>query len=141
EQEVDQLIKLSLQPFTLEAPLSEDDGTSLLDVVADSVAEVAPPELSTAHRQLLRNRIEEVFDSLTAREQLVLTLRYGLDDDQPQTLAEVAAQLGISEARVSQLETRAIRYARHPLNAAIRAVMHACYVPERSVIQRLAADL
>jgi RNA polymerase primary sigma factor len=141
EQEADELIRFSLEPLALDGPLTEDDDRTLLDVVSDSSVEATPPALSTAHRQRLRSRIEEIFESLTAREQLVLTLRYGLDDDQPQTLAEVAAQLGVSVARVSQLETRALKYARHPLTAAIRAIMHACYAPERSVIERLAADL
>lgn len=83
--------------------------------LADTVGD--PNSLSPEKEVLridLRDRLQEILNSLPPREKRVLTLRYGLGDDRDRTLEEVGAEIGVTRERVRQLENQGLRRMRHP---------------------------
>ena len=63
---------------------------------------------------MLKDRLREVLDTLTEREQEVLTLRFGLTDGYSRTLEEVGKQFNVTRERIRQIEAKALRKLRHP---------------------------
>ena len=61
-----------------------------------------------------REEIEKVLQTLTPREEKVIRLRYGLDDNRPRTLEEVGKEFNVTRERIRQIEAKAIRRLRHP---------------------------
>ncbi|MBF6589282.1 MAG: sigma-70 family RNA polymerase sigma factor [Ktedonobacterales bacterium] len=102
--------------FSLDAPLSEEEESSLADLVEDE--HTHDPDEQT-DRQLLREEIRRVLGNLTQREREVIELRFGLTDDQDHTLEEVGRILKVTRERVRQIEERAIRKLRHPQSSRI----------------------
>jgi RNA polymerase primary sigma factor len=105
EERVRELLELVENPVSLETPVG--DGESLYGDLIEDVHSLAPHEQSaeTARARELAGALEQ----LNPRMQRVLSLRFGLDGEPPQTLEEVGSQLGITRERVRQLETRALR--------------------------------
>jgi RNA polymerase primary sigma factor len=99
------LRKLALQPISLETPLGEDGDARLADLVADP-APLADDELAGA---TLRERIATVLRTLEPREELILRLRFGLDDGTERTLEEVGRLFDVTRERVRQIEAIAVR--------------------------------
>jgi RNA polymerase primary sigma factor len=105
-EKIAQIVRAAQRAVSLNQPLSDEDETSLGDLIADELAQ-SPEEL--AEESLMRRDIAEILEMLTPRERLVLQLRYGLSDSEPRTLAEVGDLLGISRERVRQIENEALR--------------------------------
>jgi len=105
EERVRELLELVENPVSLETPVG--DGESLYgDLIAD--VQTLQPHEQTA--ELARTKeLALALEQLNPRMQRVLTLRFGLDGEPPQTLEEVGRELGITRERVRQLETRALR--------------------------------
>ena len=105
EERVRELLELMENPVSLETPVG--DGESLYGDLIEDVHSLAPHEQSAelARRRELAGALEQ----LNPRMRRVLSLRFGLDGEPPQTLEEVGTQLGITRERVRQLETRALR--------------------------------
>ena len=106
--------KIALDPVSLESPIGEEEDSHLGDFIEDKDA-VSPAEYTT--KQLLRDELRQVMKELTDREERVLRLRYGLDDDRPRTLEEVGREFGVTRERIRQIEAKAIRKLRHPSRA------------------------
>jgi RNA polymerase primary sigma factor len=105
EERVLELLELVETPVSLETPVG--DGESLYgDLIEDRNA-LAPHEQSA--EQARGRELAGALDQLNPRMRRVLSLRFGLDGESPQTLEEVGGQLGITRERVRQLETRALR--------------------------------
>ena len=105
EERVRELLELVENPVSLETPVG--DGESLYgDLIAD-VNSLAPHEQSA--EQARARELAGALEQLNPRMRRVLSLRFGLDGESPQTLEEVGTQLGITRERVRQLETRALR--------------------------------
>jgi RNA polymerase primary sigma factor len=102
--------------FSLDAPLSDEEESSLSDLIEDQNA-AGPVEQTD--RELLREEIRRVLGNLTQREREVIELRFGLIDDRDHTLEEVGRMLKVTRERVRQIEERAIRKLRHPQSSRI----------------------
>ena len=110
-EKVREIMKVAQSPVSLEAPLSEEDGSGLGDLIEDRTA-LAPAD--EASRHLLRDQVKDVLDSLSRRERDVLRLRFGLEDGRSRTLEEVGREFGVTRERIRQIESKALRKLRHP---------------------------
>ena len=63
---------------------------------------------------MLREQLGSVLNTLTPREEMVIRLRYGLDDARPRTLEDVGKEFGVTRERIRQIEAKALRKLRHP---------------------------
>jgi RNA polymerase primary sigma factor len=105
EERVRELLELVENPVSLETPVG--DGESLYWDLIEDVHALAPHEQTA--EQARGRELAGALKQLNPRMRRVLTLRFGLDGEPPQTLEEVGVQLGITRERVRQLETRALR--------------------------------
>jgi RNA polymerase primary sigma factor len=105
EKRVQELLDLVEDPVSLETPVG--DGESMYADLIEDVHSERPDE-STSHK-LRRTELAEALRRLNPRMRRVLSLRFGLNGEPPQTLEEVGAGLGITRERVRQLESRALR--------------------------------
>ena len=108
---VENMIKVSRRPLSLETPTDNEDDSVLGDFIEDN--EIPAPDV-TATYNLLREHLESVMDTLPPREVRILQLRYGLLDGQAYTLEEVGRKMGVTRERVRQIEAQALSRLRHP---------------------------
>ncbi|MCR5390180.1 MAG: RNA polymerase sigma factor RpoD [Lachnospiraceae bacterium] len=111
EAKVQEIMRISAEPISLETPVGEEEDTTIGDMVDDKTT-VAPEE--AAAKTLLRQQIMESMEALDEREREVLILRYGLRDGQPQTLEEVGKKFSVTRERIRQIEARAIKKLKLP---------------------------
>jgi RNA polymerase primary sigma factor len=105
EKRVRELLDLVEDPVSLETPVG--DGESMYADLIEDVHSERPDESTS--KKLRRVELAEAMLRLNPRMQRVLSLRFGLEGETPQTLEEVGAGLGITRERVRQLESRALR--------------------------------
>jgi RNA polymerase primary sigma factor len=110
-EKVEEIIKVSQLPISLESPIGDEEDSHLGDFIEDRNA---LPPADVASRQLLKEQIEEVLSTLTPREQRVLQLRFGLEDGRSRTLEEVGKEFNVTRERIRQIEAKALRKLRHP---------------------------
>ncbi|MGI2335480.1 MAG: RNA polymerase sigma factor RpoD [Dehalogenimonas sp.] len=110
-EKVREIAKVSQLPVSLESPIGEEEDSHLGDFIEDQNA-LPPPD--AASRQLLKEQIDSVLDSLTPRERRVLQLRFGLEDGRSRTLEEVGKEFNVTRERIRQIEAKALRKLRHP---------------------------
>ncbi len=108
---VAEIMKMAQDPVSLETPVGEADESHLGDFIPDD--DSASPSDAAAY-QMLREQLSEVLHTLSPREEMVVRLRYGLDDGRPRTLEEVGQQFQITRERIRQIEAKALRKIRHP---------------------------
>lgn len=100
-----------IKATSLDLPIGEDEDITLGELVPYenemSVEDVVA-------QQVLRERLEEMLQTLTTREQKVLRLRFGLDDGRERTLEQVGQEFGVTRERIRQIEVKALRKLRHP---------------------------
>lgn len=113
EDKVREIIKVSQEPASLEAPVGEEEDSKLGDFIQDVSA--SPTDQAT--QALLRDHIREVLATLSPREAKVLEYRFGLEDGKQRTLEEVGREFGVTRERIRQIEAKAIRKLRHPTRA------------------------
>ena len=103
---VREIQKISREPVSMETPVGDEEDSSLGDFIRDDTTPVPADE---AARVMLKEQIRHILTDLSDREQQVLHLRYGLDDDRPRTLEEVGRQLNVTRERIRQIEAKALR--------------------------------
>jgi RNA polymerase primary sigma factor len=114
EERVREILKIAQEPVSLETPIGEEDDSHLGDFIEDHDAQ-APAD--AAAFELLKEQLEDVLDTLSAREEKVLRLRFGLDDGRSRTLEEVGQFFGVTRERIRQIEAKALRKLRHPMRS------------------------
>ena len=110
EEEVARTISISQNHLSLDAPLTPGEDNKLLDYLPD-VVNPQPDEL--AYEKALTESIEEALASLKEREAKILRLYFGLDGEEPMTLEQIGALLGITRERVRQIKEKALSRLRH----------------------------
>jgi RNA polymerase primary sigma factor len=108
---VREIKKAAQEPVSLEIPVGSEEDSHLGDFVPDE-ASLSPADVAT--RQMLKEQMDDVLDSLTVRERRVLQLRFGLEDGRQRTLEEVGREFGVTRERIRQIEAKALRKLRHP---------------------------
>jgi RNA polymerase primary sigma factor len=111
---VREIIKISQVPLSLEMPIGDEESSRLGDFVEDGTAQA--PDDVVLHG-LLRDDLEDVMNTLTEREKIVLKLRFGLEDGHPRTLEEVGRVFNVTRERIRQIEAKALRKLKHPTRA------------------------
>jgi RNA polymerase primary sigma factor len=108
---VREIKKAAQEPVSLQIPVGSEDDSHLGDFIPDE-ASLSPADVAT--RQMLKEQMDDVLDSLTGRERRVLQLRFGLEDGRQRTLEEVGREFGVTRERIRQIEAKALRKLRHP---------------------------
>ena len=108
---VEEILKISQEPVSLQTPIGEEEDSHLGDFIEDHSA---PAPSEAASFQLLKEQINDVLHTLTDRERRVLQLRFGLEDGRSRTLEEVGREFGVTRERIRQIEAKALRKLRHP---------------------------
>lgn len=108
---VREIQRIALDPVSLETPIGEEDDSHLGDFIEDKTS-VSPSDYTT--NQLLKDEIALALNTLTAREEQVLQLRYGLIDGKTRTLEEVGKEFQVTRERIRQIEAKALRKLRNP---------------------------
>ena len=111
EERVKEILKVSQETVSLEAPVNDEEGSRFGDFISDNQT-VIPQE--AAAYTIMREKIAEVMKGLTEREREVLSLRFGLNDGKSRTLEEVGAIFHVTRERIRQIEGKALRKLRHP---------------------------
>ena len=112
--EAKRVIKISKHPISLDRPIGESDDSYFGDFIEDETAE--SPVMAAGH-EMLKERIDEVLQTLTFREREIVKLRYGIGDGYTYTLEEVGRIFRVTRERVRQIEAKAVRKLRHPVRA------------------------
>ncbi len=110
-QKVKSVKNVAREPISLEIPVGSEEDSELGDFIEDK--EVISP-LNSAASSILSEQIRQVLQTLPAREQKVIRMRFGLDDGYAQTLEEVGYQFKVTRERIRQIEAKALRRLRHP---------------------------
>jgi RNA polymerase primary sigma factor len=112
--QIEELLRTSRQPISLDSTIGEDGETSIGDLIED----VDAPEASElVDRQLMADQLRHALDALTPREATIMAMRFGLYDGNPHTLDEIGRALGLTRERIRQLEKQSLSKLRHPSRA------------------------
>lgn len=109
---VEWMLRVSWLPLSLESPINDDEEDSELGQFVED--QLTPTPIQSAYAKLLREKIEEVLDTLPPREARILRLRFGLENGHNYTLEEVGEKFGLTRERIRQIESKALRRLRHP---------------------------
>jgi RNA polymerase primary sigma factor len=111
---VRKVLRITKEPVSLEAPISDDDDTHLYDFIEDKRAQT--PQ-DTAISCDLMEQLNQVLATLTPREEKVVRMRFGLGEKYDHTLEEVGQVFDVTRERVRQIEAKALRKLKHPMRA------------------------
>ena len=112
--QIEELLRTSRQPISLDSTIGEDGETSIGDLIED----VDAPEASElVDRQLMASQLRSALACLSPREATIMSMRFGLYDGNPHTLDEIGRALGLTRERIRQLEKQSLSKLRHPSRA------------------------
>jgi RNA polymerase primary sigma factor len=112
---IDWMQRVSWLPLSLESPINDEEEDSELGMFIED--QVTPSPIQSAYGKLLRDKVEQVLDTLPPREARILRMRFGLDDGRAYTLEEVGQKFGLTRERIRQIESKALSRLRHPRRA------------------------
>ena len=112
--QIEELLRTSRQPISLDSTIGEDGETSIGDLIEDTDA---PAASELVDRQLMADQLRHALDALTPREATIMAMRFGLYDGNPHTLDEIGTALGLTRERIRQLEKQSLSKLRHPSRA------------------------
>jgi RNA polymerase primary sigma factor len=106
--------KIAQQPISLETPIGEEEDTHLGDFLEDKTA--LSPSDAAAYLSL-QEHTSSILKTLTAREEKIIRMRFGLEDGSEHTLEQVGQTFAVTRERIRQIEGKALRKLRHPSRA------------------------
>ena len=110
-EKIRKVMKIAKEPVSLEAPVGDEEDSSLGDFIADE--SILQP-LDSAIHENLKETCTKILSSLTPREERVLRMRFGIAMSTDHTLEEVGQQFNVTRERVRQIEAKALRKLKHP---------------------------
>ena len=108
---VRKVMKIAKDPISLETPIGDEDESHLGDFIEDKTA-VMP--VDAAIQSNLKDATTRILSTLTAREEKVLRMRFGIGLQSDHTLEEVGQQFSVTRERIRQIEAKALRKLKHP---------------------------
>lgn len=111
EGKVRKVLKIAQEPISLETPIGEEEDSHLGDFIKDTKV-VSPSDALISLN--LKEQTDSVLKSLTPREEKVIKMRFGVNDDSEHTLEEVGQDFAVTRERIRQIEAKALRKLRHP---------------------------
>jgi RNA polymerase primary sigma factor len=108
---VHRYLRTAVRPLSLEQPVGEEEESTLGQFIED---DDSPEPSERAEQSLLREKLDDLLDTLQPREERILRLRYGLLDGHTYTLQEVGEMFGLTRERIRQIEQEALARLRHP---------------------------
>ncbi|KUK82604.1 MAG: RNA polymerase sigma factor, partial [Petrotoga mobilis] len=114
EDKINEILISAKDVLSLNSPISSGNGDDEESETGDFIStdETTPEE--EAQKMIMKERLEEVLDTLNSKEALVLKMRYGFLDGKQKTLEEVGQFFNVTRERIRQIETKALRKLRHP---------------------------
>jgi RNA polymerase primary sigma factor len=112
--QVQELLRTSRQPISLDSTIGEDGETRIGDLIEDTDS---PEASELVDRQLMADQLRRALGVLSTREATIMAMRFGLYDGTPRTLDEIGKHLGLTRERIRQLEKESLSKLRHPSNA------------------------
>ena len=113
-EETKRVMKISKHPISLDRPIGDSDDSYFGDFIEDEQAE---SPVNAATHEMLKDKIDQVLQTLTFREREIIKLRYGIGDGYTYTLEEVGRIFKVTRERVRQIEAKAVRKLQHPVRA------------------------
>ena len=110
-QKIRDYFKYAQETISTDIQIKGSDNSDLNDFIQDKYN---PTPYKSTRDSILKEALEEALDSLTEREEMVVRLRWGLDEQEAKTLEEVGKMFGVTRERVRQIEAKAVRKLRHP---------------------------
>ncbi len=111
EEKVRQILRIVREPVSLDAPVGDEADSTLGGFVADKTT-VSP--VDSLLQATLAEQTRRVLSTLSPREERVLRLRFGIDENSDHTLEEVGRNFEVTRERIRQIEAKALRKLRHP---------------------------
>ena len=108
------MMRISWLPLSLESPVGDEEESELGMFVED---DMTPSPMEVTYKSMLKDKIDEVLNTLSPREARILRMRFGLDGGRAYTLEEVGQKFGLTRERIRQIEGKALRQLRHPHRA------------------------
>jgi len=108
---VRKVLKIAKEPISLETPIGEEEDSHLGDFIEDKGAEVPQDSIIKIN---LKEQTQEILQTLTPREMMVLRKRFGIGAENEHTLEEVGRDFDVTRERIRQIEAKALRKLRHP---------------------------
>jgi len=113
-EEAKRVLKISRPPISLDRPIGDSEDSYFGDFIEDESAE---SPVSAAAHEMLKEKIDQVLDTLTYREREIMKLRYGIGGGYTYTLEEVGKRFKVTRERVRQIEAKALRKLQHPIRS------------------------
>lgn len=106
EEKVDIILKNIQDVLSLDTPIGEEQDSSIIELIKDDYTKKTEEIVSDILR---REAVEKVLSTLSQKEERIIRLRSGMDDNVERTLVEVGKEFGVTRERIRQIEARAIR--------------------------------
>lgn len=110
-EKVRKVLKIAKEPISLETPVGEEDDSHLGDFIEDKRVVIPSEAIASLN---LAEQTRRVLQTLTAREEKVLRMRFGIGEESDHTLEEVGQDFNVTRERIRQIEAKALRKLRHP---------------------------
>jgi RNA polymerase primary sigma factor len=110
-EKVQHILQVAQSPVSLETPVGSEEDSLLSDLIEDKDAET-PDDQTVAN--VVKEQVQAALKALSDREAEIIRLRFGINDNEPQTLEEVGKKFGITRERVRQIEAAALKKLAHP---------------------------